>query len=281
MSLIQQIPEGLKPQEVERGNGRVNPPIPYVPEKIDEIDPDRKVPTIKIELSNGVESRVDLWEGIGTSEQFLCHMMSVREGIEGMGLFSRHEEAEAKVSELKKQLKKAKDSKDATAKELEASVCEANKACFRDALNDSVDAIKKLKTELAAAKEECNGHHLLHHIQLLQGRRQNSLGQDRLGTNRTRPVDESPWCGAVRRPRQNTRGMEGLFHPHAEDSICKQRSRAAKVLSYLSPLQSQDTGACVPPEVHDARRLRLGAPWHHSFQGCDGYDQGGSPVRGQ
>ena len=155
MSLIQQIPEGLKPQEVERGNGRVNPPIPYVPEKIDKIDPDRKVPTIKIELSNGVESRVDLWEGIGTSEQFLCHMMSVREGIEGMGLFSRHEEAEAKVSELKKQLKKAKDSKDATAKELEASVCEADKACFRDALNDSVDAIKKLKTELAAAKEEC------------------------------------------------------------------------------------------------------------------------------
>ena len=37
-----QIPEGLKPPEVERSNGRVKPPIPYVPEMIDEIDPDRK-----------------------------------------------------------------------------------------------------------------------------------------------------------------------------------------------------------------------------------------------
>eukprot|EP00956_Cyclotella_meneghiniana_P030177 scaffold75226_cov45-Cyclotella_meneghiniana.AAC.2 len=65
-------------------------------------------------------------------------------------------------------------------------------------------------------------------------------------------MDESPWCGAVRRPRQNTQGTEGLFHPHAEDSLCKQRSRAAKVLSHLPPLQSLDAGACVPPEVHDA-----------------------------
>eukprot|EP00956_Cyclotella_meneghiniana_P021002 scaffold37682_cov57-Cyclotella_meneghiniana.AAC.1 len=29
--------------------------------------------------------------------------------------------------------------------------------------------------------------------------------------------------------------------------------------------------------LHDASRLRLGAPWYHPFQGCDGYDQGSSP----
>jgi hypothetical protein len=31
MSLIQQIPEGLKSSEVEHGNGRFQPPIPYIP----------------------------------------------------------------------------------------------------------------------------------------------------------------------------------------------------------------------------------------------------------
>ena len=46
MSLIQQIPKDLKRQKVERGNGRVDAPIPYIPEKLEEVDPDRKVPTI-------------------------------------------------------------------------------------------------------------------------------------------------------------------------------------------------------------------------------------------
>ena len=131
MSLIQQIPEGLKPQEVERGSGRLDPPIPYVPEKTDELDPDRKVPTIKVELSNGVESRIVLWDGIGTSEQFLSHMMAVREGLEGMGLFKKYEEAEAKVGEMRKQLKKAKDQKELTLREIDESALEADKAMFR------------------------------------------------------------------------------------------------------------------------------------------------------
>ena len=85
MSLIQQIPEGLKPQEVKRGSGCIDPPIPYVPEKLDEIATYHKVPTIKVELWNGVESRVAFWEGISSSEQFLSHMMAVREGLDRHG----------------------------------------------------------------------------------------------------------------------------------------------------------------------------------------------------
>jgi hypothetical protein len=48
MSLIQQIPEGLKSSKVEHGNGHFQPPIPYIPESIKAVDPDRKVPTIKV-----------------------------------------------------------------------------------------------------------------------------------------------------------------------------------------------------------------------------------------
>eukprot|EP00956_Cyclotella_meneghiniana_P021003 scaffold37682_cov57-Cyclotella_meneghiniana.AAC.2 len=124
---------------------------------IDEIDPDRKIPTIKIDLANGVESRVNPWEGIGTSKQFLCHMMFVREGIKGMGLFSRHEEAKLKVSELKKQLKKVSKGLKRRDCQRTRGIClrEADKACYCDAFNDSVETIKQLKTELAAAKEGC------------------------------------------------------------------------------------------------------------------------------
>ncbi len=96
---LQAAPDGLKAQEVERGNGRFNPPIPYIPEKPDELDPDRKVPSVKVMLSTGVESKADMWDGSGTKEQFLCHMMTMRETLGGMGLFLRHEEAEAKVRE--------------------------------------------------------------------------------------------------------------------------------------------------------------------------------------
>jgi hypothetical protein len=98
MSLVQQVPEGLKPQEVERGNGKLVAPIPFIPEKLEKLDPDRKVPTIKIELENGVESRMAVWEGIGTKEQFLCHMVLMREALVGIGLFKRHEEAKKRVS---------------------------------------------------------------------------------------------------------------------------------------------------------------------------------------
>jgi hypothetical protein len=44
MSLFKQIPEGLKSHDVEQGNGTFRPPIPYVPERLDNLDPDRKVP---------------------------------------------------------------------------------------------------------------------------------------------------------------------------------------------------------------------------------------------
>jgi len=69
---LQAAPDGLKAQEVERGNGRFNPPNPYIPEKPDELDPDRKVPSVKVTLSTGVESRADMWDGIVAQRSNSC-----------------------------------------------------------------------------------------------------------------------------------------------------------------------------------------------------------------
>ncbi len=110
MSLLNPIPDGLKPQEVERGNGKTIPPIPFIPEKLDEaVNVNRKPHTLKIELTNGVESRVDVWDGIGTKEQYLCHMMMMVESLQGMGLFEDAKEAEKHVSEAKENIEKAKE----------------------------------------------------------------------------------------------------------------------------------------------------------------------------
>jgi hypothetical protein len=127
MSLSKQVPEDLKSHDVERGNGNFRPPIPYVPEKLDELDPDRKVPTIKIELSNGVESRQPVWDGHGNSENFLCHMQGMREAMEDMGLFEKYEEAKMKVSKAKEMMQDDKNLREVVLEQIENTVLETDK----------------------------------------------------------------------------------------------------------------------------------------------------------
>jgi hypothetical protein len=127
ISLIQQIPEGLKSSEVERGNGRFQPLIPYIPESIETVDPDRKVPTIKVELKNGVESRIQVYKGDGMKEHFLCSMLNVREALEGMGLFEKYEKARRRVSDAKEALQNEKDLHDVVLEQIENTVLESDK----------------------------------------------------------------------------------------------------------------------------------------------------------
>jgi hypothetical protein len=47
--------EGLKRQDVERGNGSLQPPVSFVLDKSEDAE-DRTVQTLKTELANGVES---------------------------------------------------------------------------------------------------------------------------------------------------------------------------------------------------------------------------------
>eukprot|EP00956_Cyclotella_meneghiniana_P014105 scaffold20948_cov37-Cyclotella_meneghiniana.AAC.8 len=135
---LQAASDGLKAQEVERGNGRFNPPIPYIPEKAEELDPDREVPSVKVTLSTGVESRADMWDGSGTKEQFLCHMMTMRETLGGMGLFLRHEEAEAKTEE----------------EILANAVTAADKEKAKASVKKHAKNVKACKEAITAAKEE-------------------------------------------------------------------------------------------------------------------------------
>ena len=126
MSFLQKVPESLKPQECERGSG-LNPPITYIPEKYEDSDPDRKVSTIKYELANGVETRTNVWDDVGSKEQFLCHTVTIWEALQGIGLLKKHEEAEDKVLEVKEELRQAKESRKLTKKQVEVCKSETEK----------------------------------------------------------------------------------------------------------------------------------------------------------
>jgi hypothetical protein len=152
MSLSQQVPEGLKSHDVERGNGSFRPLIPYVPERLDELDLDRKVPTINIELSNGVESCQPVWDGHGNPEKFLCHMQGMRETIEDMGLFEKYEEARKKVSKAKEQMQDEKNLHDVVLEQIKNTVLESDKEPLREEVARHNEAIKKHKAAVAAAK---------------------------------------------------------------------------------------------------------------------------------
>jgi hypothetical protein len=153
MSLIQSVPEGLKREEVERGNGTLLPPIPFIPEKNEDLE-ERTIPTIKIVLANGVESRVAVWEGIGTPEQFLNHMIATREALTGMGLFKGYEEARKRVSDAKEELTNEKALRDVVLEQVENTVLEADKVLLRVEAAKHDEAIKVMQAAVDAAKQE-------------------------------------------------------------------------------------------------------------------------------
>ena len=84
------VPEGLKPQECERGSGRVKPPIPYIPEKDDLSEAGESSATIKLMLPTKVELRVPVWSR-GTPEQFLMHVQQAIAAIKAKGLQEAYE----------------------------------------------------------------------------------------------------------------------------------------------------------------------------------------------
>ena len=153
MSFLAQVPEGLKAQECERGSG-LNPPLPYIPERTDD-DDKRKATTIKFVLANGVETRSDVWDGVGTKEQFLCHTRKIWEALEGVGLLKKQQEAEEKVRESKSTLKDAKNARELTRENLEAAILEVEKVRLREELalleksvTDSKALVETTKGEL-------------------------------------------------------------------------------------------------------------------------------------
>ena len=83
--------------------------------------------TIKYELANGVETYTNVWDGVGSKEQFLCHTIAIWEALQGIGLLKKHEEAEDKVLEAKEELKQAKESCDLMKQHIEVCKSETKK----------------------------------------------------------------------------------------------------------------------------------------------------------
>ncbi len=69
------MPDGLKPQEVER-NSTHKAPCPYVPEQ-DEVEAKLELKTqyAKFAQPNGVELKHPVYNGVGNSKKFLTHTL--------------------------------------------------------------------------------------------------------------------------------------------------------------------------------------------------------------
>jgi tetraacyldisaccharide-1-P 4'-kinase len=145
--------EGPKRQDVERGNGSLQPPVPFVPDKSKDAE-ERTVQTLKIEPANGVESRVAVWEGLGTPERFMQHMIAMRDALKGMGLFKKYEEARKKVSDVKEEVNNEKALRDVVIKQVDTAVLETEKEPLREEVAEHTEAIKVLQAAVATAKQE-------------------------------------------------------------------------------------------------------------------------------
>eukprot|EP00804_Cyclotella_cryptica_P029174 CCRYP_005340-RA/>CCRYP_005340-RA protein AED:0.42 eAED:1.00 QI:0/-1/0/1/-1/1/1/0/448 len=100
MSAEKMTPIGLKNQKCKRGRGGA--PIRYVPDR----DPvqealDLKPETLKCTLTNGSETRVTVWSGHGTNEQFVLHVNKAYRSAKTMGLIPACDDAD-KAYESKK-----------------------------------------------------------------------------------------------------------------------------------------------------------------------------------
>jgi hypothetical protein len=104
---MKSIPEGLKPQECERG-GCIKPPIAYIPEK--EIVKSQ-VRTLKIKVSHDMHLTFTVFHQ-GTPEQFLSHVQMVLETIHQSKIDKAYQDACKDNVEAEKQLAKATEAKD-------------------------------------------------------------------------------------------------------------------------------------------------------------------------
>ena len=81
MSSAKAFPEGLKWIECERGVGRKNSPILYIPEQDpvqDALEKSKKTTYVNLTLPNtGNELKVAVWAS-GTPEQFVLHIKLAR-----------------------------------------------------------------------------------------------------------------------------------------------------------------------------------------------------------
>jgi uncharacterized protein YukE len=140
LKMSKAVPEGLKPQECERGSGRVRPPIPYIPEKDDLNEAGESSATIKVTLPTKVELRVPVWSR-GTPEKFLMHVQQAIAAIKAKGLQEAYERLVRTEKECKEKVEEA---------ELNREITEVEE---RDdsALSKAIEKAKEAQTKAKSA----------------------------------------------------------------------------------------------------------------------------------
>jgi hypothetical protein len=101
MSPMKSIPEGLKPQDCERG-GRIKQPIAYIPEKEIFKSQDR---TLKIKVSDDMHLTITVFHQ-ATPEQFLSHLQMGLETIHQCKLDKAYQDDCKEDTEAEKSLSK-------------------------------------------------------------------------------------------------------------------------------------------------------------------------------
>ena len=133
MSASQTVPDGLKPQEVERGNGGLKAPIRFVPERDLLGEAVEKSPrSMKLTLpKSGAEFKVKIWSG-GSNEEFLNHVMSAKSAIKKLELWPKQE----KSVEREKMAQEVLESARAVLKSAQKKVKQTQEAIKGDTSSD-------------------------------------------------------------------------------------------------------------------------------------------------
>lgn len=149
MSLRKAVPDGLKPQEVER-NSTHKAPCPYIPEQ-DEVEAKLELKTqyAKFTQPNGVELKHPVYDGVGNREKFLTHTSSALEVVEEMGIKKEYDACMADVEQAKNAVEQAK-SRWKDAKDFLKTVKEVDSDGRKTAEQEVIAA----KTALDKAKED-------------------------------------------------------------------------------------------------------------------------------
>jgi hypothetical protein len=110
MSLLNSIPEGLKPQECERTKLREPPTVPYVPTKDEVQEEVAKLRNLKIKTTIKKDTTLNtpVWHENGTREAFLMHVTAVIDAIKKRGHFLDYKKAEKAHNEAKKAIESAR-----------------------------------------------------------------------------------------------------------------------------------------------------------------------------
>jgi hypothetical protein len=151
MSLLNSIPEGLKPQECERIKLREPPPVPYVPTKDKVQDEVAKLRNVEIKTTIEKDTMLNfpVWHENRTRKALLMHVTAVLDAIKKRGHFNNYK----KVKKDYEEAKKAVESTRADLSLLNSTGGKSRSSCKKKTKEAEKDATAKAPDSESDAKE--------------------------------------------------------------------------------------------------------------------------------